>query len=387
MSSKPKILFCTSNSFPYIAGDGISALNFALELNKTHAKSSILTLNFNNENASKTLYKGVKIYRVPFKNKNIFDKIFSRFIILPFLIKHIFQNDVVLIYGRIISFRTIIILARIFGKKVIFRSTLSNSDDFETLTKQSFFSKFVLSLISGYFAINPVFTESYLKIFKSKNKVFESCQGVDIEKFKPVDEKQKLEIRKKLNLPRHDRIIITTGNLFKRKGFDEIFEQLSLLNVDFLYVVVGNHKTHKNHFLYKNRIEITKLFIKGNHLLKDKIQFVNPVENIEEYLQAADVFLFNSMQEGVPNSMLEAMSCGLPIVCREIPETKNYITFNEQNSLSFSDVSEMNNYILRIFENQNLSENLGKNARNFIAEKYNICNVAESFVQKFISHN
>lgn len=384
MSKKHKILFCTSNTFPYIAGDGISALNFAVELKKNQVESSILTLNFNNENVSKTLYKGVKIFRVPFKNKHILDKIISRIIIIPFLIKHILQTDIVIIYGRIISYKTIILLARMLGKKVIFRSTSSNFDDIETLTKRSFYTRFVLGLISGYFATNPLFTKSFLKVFGKNLKVFESCQGVDIERFKPVDENQKIEIRKKINFPRHDRIIITTGNLFKSKGFAEIFEQLSLLNIDFLYVVVGNHKTHKNHFLYKNRHEITQLFSKGNHLLKDKIQFVNPVENIEEYLQASDLFLFNSSQEGVPNSLLEAMSCALPCVCREIPETQNYITFNEKNALSFSEISEMNIAIKRIFENQNLSKNIGVNARNFMVENYNISKVAEQFAVKFL---
>ena len=38
------------------------------------------------------------------------------------------------------------------------------------------------------------------------------------------------------------------------------------------------------------------------------------VENIEEYYKASDIFTFLSYKEGMPNALLEAMSCGLPCI-------------------------------------------------------------------------
>lgn len=384
MTKKTSVLLCTSHSYPNFSGDGNSALNLAIKLKERKLSPSILTLNFNEKNSTKNIYKEIRIFKESFQNQSLIQKIITRVKLFPKIVKYIYENDIIIIYGKFISYKSIIIISRILGKKVIFRSTSTSFDDIETLTKKKFHNKFILNLISGYFSINPIFTKHYENTFRNKTKVFESCQGVNIERFSPVDETQKKQLRKKLNLPAHDRIIITTGNLYKRKGFDEIFEQLSQLNIDFLYIIVGNHKTNKKHFLYKRQKEINQLFEKGNRLLNEKIQFINPVENIEEYLQSSDVFLFNSKQEGVPNSLLEAMSCGLPVICREIPETHNYITFNENNSLTYSDINSMNTLIKKVFDDKEISEKISKNSRSFICENCNINLVADKFIQKFI---
>ena len=52
--------------------------------------------------------------------------------------------------------------------------------------------------------------------------------------------------------------------------------------------------------------------------LKDNVIFAGYRSDIPDILNAADIFVFPSYHEGMPVSVLEAMACGLPIICSEI---------------------------------------------------------------------
>ena len=53
--------------------------------------------------------------------------------------------------------------------------------------------------------------------------------------------------------------------------------------------------------------------------LADSVHFIGKHPNVYQFLQAADIFVFSSLFEGMPNTMLEALSLGLPIVSTDCP--------------------------------------------------------------------
>lgn len=52
--------------------------------------------------------------------------------------------------------------------------------------------------------------------------------------------------------------------------------------------------------------------------IADHISFLGYREDMPEIFGASDIFLFPSVQEGLPRAMLEAMASGLPVICSEI---------------------------------------------------------------------
>jgi glycosyltransferase involved in cell wall biosynthesis len=104
----------------------------------------------------------------------------------------------------------------------------------------------------------------------------------------------------------------------------------------------------------------------GSELLRDRVRFIRPTKNIEEYLQASDVFLLNSKQEGVPNSLLEAMSCGVVPVIRTLAGVSDYLIFHDKNAMEYQDVSQMLKCIESLFMDIEKRKNLSVNARETI---------------------
>ena len=352
-----KILFCSSYTPPVNAGGGKNAFNFAKFLSEKGLNITLLTLNRRGKLPPREMAGSLKIVRILYFNYNLFTKLLSLLIILPGYFIYVLRNDVIFIYGgNIIAFEFIILTGRLLGRHVVFRSTMLGEDDMETLLDKGVLFKAlrkkILGMISTYFSLNPEFTKSYLSVYSCKSKVFESTQGVNTEVFHTVDQEKKVQIRKKLGLPSGKFIIISVGFLIKRKGFRQIFEVLSKLNIPYLYLVVGDYKINESHYLFDHAHEMTELYNKGHELLKSKALFTGPKENVSEYLQASDIFLLNSRREGVPNSLLEAMACGIAPVIRNIKGVNGFLTFHDKNAFVYNTPEEFNDRILDSFKSK-----------------------------------
>jgi len=348
----------------------------------------LLSLNHNLKFPSKSRVGNVVIHRIPFFKINFFSKIFSLFFILPTYLFKVFSSDVVLIYSNnTVLYEVLIFICRSLRKKVIFRSTMYGDDDMKSLIgKISFLKKARvknLGKINGYFSLSPLFSRNFREVFQNDTLIFESNQGVDTSKFRSVSLEVKKDLKKKLGLPLDVTIIISAGYLIKRKGFDDIFNVLRKIDLPFLYLVVGNYELGKGHYLSDLIAEMLSLYEKGKEILGDKVLFTGPVKNIEEFMQVSDIFLLNSQKEGLPNVMLEAMACGACTVSVDLPGLKDFVLFDHDNSLIYSNVNEMRDMIEIAITNTSLREEISSGAVKFINENCKIEKIGEEFISRF----
>ncbi len=166
------------------------------------------------------------------------------------------------------------------------------------------------------------------KIAKPEKEIEVVYNGCDTNIFR-FNEVTRLQYRKKLGILPKDRVIIFVGRLLKTKGIFDLlkaFLQLRRNFSDLHLVLVGDGPETKS---INNMISANGLKRKA-HIIGEQLH--NEIPNL---LSSSDLFVLPTYYEGLPNSLLEAMACGLPIIITKvggIPEAvidgKNGILIN-----------------------------------------------------------
>lgn len=136
---------------------------------------------------------------------------------------------------------------------------------------------------------------------------FTIWNGVDADTYFPVDQFMKLKLRGTLNLPADAKIWIVSGHLTERKDpFFLIKAWRTFFGEDLKNFLVFIGDGEIKHYCDQ--------LVEG----VGNIKILGRVSNVVEYLQASDYYVSASKAEGMPNSALEALSCGLPLLLSDI---------------------------------------------------------------------
>ena len=137
--------------------------------------------------------------------------------------------------------------------------------------------------------------------------------GVDTSTFKPIQspELQRAQ-RLNLGLPADGRLFLYTGPLIVRKNIEFLIESIMSHTVDAEYLIILGTGPSLNH--------LTRIAEAHPNII-----FPGATDNVLPYLQAADYFVSASCAEGLPNSVLEALATGLPVLLSDIPSHREIV--------------------------------------------------------------
>ena len=135
--------------------------------------------------------------------------------------------------------------------------------------------------------------------------------GCDLMDFS-FNEEDRIAIRKDLGIMNNDRVIIFVGDIKKIKGVFELINSFITLKAkysDIHLIVLGEGPENNN---IKNIIHLNNMN-NNVHLIGTR-----PHHEISKWLSASDIFALPTYNEGLPNVVLEAMACGLPVVATSV---------------------------------------------------------------------
>jgi glycosyltransferase involved in cell wall biosynthesis len=124
--------------------------------------------------------------------------------------------------------------------------------------------------------------------------------------------------------------------------------------------------------------ETKALIEKGKSALGKRLRFLGPVEETTEIYQMADVFVLGSDNEGTPNVLLEAMSCGLPVICRDLEGISGFLIFPGKNGYLFNDFESFRTAFMNIYRDAGICEGFGRESRDIIEKDHSF----EGFFEK-----
>lgn len=188
--------------------------------------------------------------------------------------------------------------------------------------------------------------------------------GVDTNLFIPLHNTQKQPLRAELGLPSNGMLVIYLGRLSDEKRLDQllgIWPQIRGAFPDVQLLIVGTGP---------EEARLRQMSVPG-------VQFTGPVNDTARYLQAADLFVLPSATEGLSNSLLEALSTGLPVLATSVGGTPDVISHDVNGYLIPPDDRDaLKTGLMTLLADESLRTRLGKQGRQRIVEDFSLDAVA-----------
>lgn len=159
------------------------------------------------------------------------------------------------------------------------------------------------------------FAERYLKA----GKVFYIPGiGIDIEQLQTrmrTGSCDNMYFRRKYKIPEHALLLLSVGELSRRKNHRIVIAALSALRrKDVYYLICGQGPLRQELWKYAKSLGVA-----------DRVRMPGYQEELAQVYQNADIFVFPSIQEGMPVALMEAMAAGLPCVVSDIRGNRELI--------------------------------------------------------------
>ena len=169
---------------------------------------------------------------------------------------------------------------------------------------------------AGFIAISGAVQDELVAAGIPVDRLHTIPNSVDVDFYHPANGVEKQSARARLSIGKNRRVAVFTGRLVTTKGLPmlmQVWKRVAESIPDALLLVVGsggvgiqNCEAQLHSYVQRNGLE-------------DHVWFPGSVENIRDYLYAADLFVFPSRKESFGISVAEAMACGLPVVASDIP--------------------------------------------------------------------
>ena len=164
--------------------------------------------------------------------------------------------------------------------------------------------------------------------------------------------------------------VITVARLAPQKNLDLIIRALK--GSDYELEIVGEGS------LRRQLMELSR-----NLGVKVNFYGALPHEQIPERLNNAGIFVLCSRYEGLPKSLLEAMSCGMPVVGSEVDGIREVIEHGRTGLLCKTDPASIRAAVDRLVSDERLRSELGGRAREHIEKNYSLESVVRQELELY----
>ncbi len=108
-------------------------------------------------------------------------------------------------------------------------------------------------------------------------------------------------------------------------------------------------------------------------LYPDKVHFHGEVPDVERFYNDADIYLHTADNEGMPNTILEAMSCGLPVVAYKVGGISEIVQHGKTGFLvNLGDEENLINSLEILIKDRELRREMGANGGIFIEQNHSL---------------
>lgn len=193
--------------------------------------------------------------------------------------------------------------------------------------------------------------------------------GLDTRVFRPVNDTERLLLSHELGLA-NTKIVLFVGRLSLEKNISGLLRAWALAQTGieggWTLVIVGDGPLRK------------ALADEARALaLESSVRFVGHQVNIPDWFSSASIYTLTSDREGLSNTMLEAMACGLPMVVTRVSGTSELVEETGSGRVvPVGDINALASALKELVASKLLRNEMGARSRAVIEERFDIDRVA-----------
>lgn len=251
-------------------------------------------------------------------------------------------------------------------------------DNVKSNIKYLIYRRLMSKLVHRYIGLSKNIESMLIENIKvPKRKVRQVYNGVDSEKFKQAICKNRYDLFPDNFINSETILIGTVGRM------DPVKDQITLLTA-FIKLLKDNRLASNLRLVMigdgEMRPEIENIIAMNN--VHQQVWLAGSKDNIHLYMQQMDIFCLPSKNEGISNTILEAMACSLPVVATDVGGNGELIANNETGMLvPAENPDRLAEKLAHYVEDIQLRMRHGKLARKRVVDNFSL----EKMVQNYVS--
>lgn len=216
---------------------------------------------------------------------------------------------------------------------------------------EKYLSKYTDVLIT----INQEDYERAKQKFQMKKVKYIPGVGIDISKISKAECNRK-KLLSDLKLDSDVKLFLSVGELSNRKNQRVIIETLPYIDKKVHYLIVGQGDKKEEFLKIANKLNVF-----------DRVHFLGYRKDVFEIMKCCDLFVFPSLQEGLPVALMEAMASGLLCIASNIRGNCDLLENQEEGYLCHTNTKEEYVEILReiLSDKLNIKGNITYDMNNY----------------------
>jgi glycosyltransferase involved in cell wall biosynthesis len=325
---------------------------------------------------------GIQVSRITVPNV---PRLAGLFLMLQFA-RHLYRerNGYQIIHVHIMKTMAFVasVVGKFLGKKVILK--VSGIDELEqtTLSERNSNSPFYKLLNWGcrradvIIAISQRTANRLRACGYSESQVVYLPNGVDVNRFAPTGN------------PSHNRkaigadashVAIFVGRFAPEKGLYDLLEAWAIVRQAFpnsLLCLVGDGRLRRG----------LEAVVRADRFLHGGVHFAGESKRVQDFLAMADCYVCSSFEEGLSNTMLEAMAAGLPIVSTAVSGAEDVIEAGKNGFVvPVGNSEELAGAIKKVLSDLSQAKIMGQCSRAKALERFDLARVLDRYEDLYSS--
>ncbi|QED28712.1 glycosyltransferase family 4 protein [Microvenator marinus] len=383
MRTSPAVCLVIPTIPPEFSGGGILAYNLASYFAGNHSGVVLIVT----QTAPPKLLDGAEIISypdppLPISRKG--RKLLGLAKALPSAIKVLSQKrpHIVHVMGASSWVLSYVLAARVLGIPVVLETSTTGGDDPNTVKHSRFGTvKFaVIQEVSYLVNVSPILDSLARRAGISSEKRIIIPNQVDIDLFRPDPCPERLRLS--LGLQRFETILLNVAIIRPNKGIQFLIEEFATFSRDdqsLGLVLVGPTTKDPENTKYTERMKT----LARDLGVADRVIFTGHIENVHEYMGAADIFVFASEMEGFGTVVVEAMASELPVLTKRINGVSDFIIEDGVDGLVADSSNDYRSKLAQLLESPKLRKRLGKAARRTVELRFSTKVIARQYVEVY----